>query len=120
LKEKLDDREEEMLGIRADAEDRIAQLRALIQQVTTITNEDLQRVWEEKDSAAQEMEIAIVSVATIDDKIQKAESEVEALQQDAEDERQNFDQWAAMFTESNKLQGKPFSDCLNTRSGECQ
>ena len=120
LKEKLDDREEEMLRIRADAEDRIAQLQALIQQETTIANEDLQRVWEEKDSLAHELENAIVYVATIEKKRQKAESEVEKLQQDAEDERQKSNEWTAIFTESNKLQGNSFSNCPSARCGECQ
>jgi len=120
LKDKIDDREEEMLGIRADAEDRIAQLQALIQQETTIANEDLQRVWEEKDSLAHELENAIVYVATIEKKRQKAESEVEKLQQDAEDERQKSNEWTAIFTESNKLQGNSFSNCPSARCGECQ
>jgi hypothetical protein len=43
----------------------------------TITNEDIQRVLEEKDIVAQEKEIAIASVATIEAKRQKAESEIQ-------------------------------------------
>jgi len=109
-----------MFGLKADAEDQIAQLQARIQEIMTFTNEELQHVREEKDSIAQEMEIAVANVAMIRATIQTAESEVEQFQQEAKDKKETFDQWGAMFTESNELQGNVFSDCLSARCGECQ
>ena len=70
--------EDRLQKIRADSDDRIAQLQARIEEVTTSRNEELQRLGGEKNSMAQEIGVRKAYRAMIEAKTQKDECEWES------------------------------------------
>ncbi len=70
--------EDRLQKIRADSDDRIAQLQARIEEVTTSRNEELQRLGGEKNSMAQEIRVRKAYRAMIEAKRQKDECEWES------------------------------------------